>query len=293
MSAWKSFRMKCWAWFCLALLAALSARGANPFFFIQLTDPQFGMFANNTNFSQETANFEFAVASVNRLHPAFVVITGDLVNKTGDAGQIKEFKRILAKVDPGIPVYNVAGNHDVGNVPTPASVAAYTNQFGADHLSFHHQNLFGIVLDSNLIQAPTHVMPLATEQEQWLKLELQTAKQSGAKHIVVFQHHPWFLKTIDEPDQYFNLPHEARLKYLALFHEFGVSEVFCGHYHRNVVAHDGNLEIVTTGATGKPLGGDQSGIQVVIVRDDGIQHHYYSFGEIPTRIDLSGKVNTQ
>jgi serine/threonine-protein phosphatase CPPED1 len=276
---------------CLALLLiAVSAHAAEPFFFIQLTDPQFGMFADNTNFVQETANFEFAIATVNRLHPAFVVITGDLVNRTGDAAQIAEYKRILAKVDRDIPVYNVAGNHDVGNVPTVKSIAAYTNQFGPDHYAFRCKNLVGLVLDSNLIQAPTNVVALATEQEQWLKAELEAAKKEGAKHIAVFQHHPWFLKSLDEPDQYFNLPREARVNYLALFHGFGVSDVFCGHYHRNVVARDGDLEIVTTGATGKPLGGDKSGIQVVIVRDDGMQHHYYSFGEIPTRIDLSNAV---
>ena len=279
---------------CLVLLlTAVSARAAEPFFFIQLTDPQFGMFADNTNFVQETANFEFAVATVNRLHPAFVVITGDLVNKVGDAAQIKEYKRILAKVDPGIPVYNVAGNHDVGNVPTPKMVAAYTNQFGPDHYSFHHDGFVGIVLDSNLIQAPTNVVALAAEQEQWLKAELAAAQKAGAQHIVVFQHHPWFLKSVDETNQYFNLPRDARAKYLPLFHQFGVSQVFCGHYHRNVVCRDGNLEIVTSGATGKPLGGDKSGLQVVIVRDEGIQHHYYSFGEIPNRINLSGFADTK
>ena len=36
------------------------ARAAEPFFFIQLSDPQFGMFTDNTNFTQETVNFEFA-----------------------------------------------------------------------------------------------------------------------------------------------------------------------------------------------------------------------------------------
>jgi len=277
-----------WFFFGCLWLAALSARAAEPFFFIQLTDPQFGMFADNANFIQETANFEFAVATVNRLHPAFVVITGDLVNRVGDAAQIKEYKRILAKVNPDIPVYSVAGNHDVGNVPTVKMVAAYTNQFGPDHYAFRYHGFEGIVLDSNLIQAPMNVMALAADQEQWLKAELLAAQKEGAKHIVIFQHHPWFLKSVDETNQYFNLPQEARLKYLPLFHNFGVSHVFCGHYHRNLVGHDGNLEIVTTGATGKPLGGDKSGIQIVMVRDEGIQHHYYSFGEIPTRIDLSG-----
>lgn len=270
---------------CLAVFA--SPTGSEPFFFIQLSDPQFGMFTDNKDFAQETANFEFAVASINRLHPAFVVITGDLVNKVGDEAQMKEFKRILAKVDPSIPVYNVAGNHDVGNAPTPEIVAAYTNRFGPDHYAFRYNNTFlGIVLDSSLIQAPTNVVALAAEQERWLESELQSARKEGAKQIAVFQHHSWFLKSPDEPDQYFNLPLTAREKYLALFHQYGVNYVFCGHYHRNLVSHDGNLEVVTTGAIGKPLGGDKSGIQVVIVRDNGLEHHFYSFGEIPNQIDV-------
>lgn len=268
---------------CLAVFAFPKAN--EPFFFIQLSDPQFGMFTDNADFAQETANFEFAVASINRLRPAFVVITGDLVNKVGDPAQINEFKRVLAKVDPAIPVYNVAGNHDVGNAPTPEIVAAYTNRFSPDHYAFRCKDFVGVVLDSSLIQDPTNVPALAAEQKHWLESELQAAQKEGAKHIAVFQHHSWFLKSPDESDQYFNLPREARARYLALFHQFGVNYVFCGHYHRNLISRDGNLEVVTTGATGKPLGGDKSGIQVVIVRDDALEHHFYSFGEIPNRIE--------
>ena len=277
------------AWLKLIMLLAGGrlATAAEPFFFIQLTDPQFGMFTTNRDFAQETANFEFAVATINRLHPAFAVVTGDLVNKTGDAAQIREFKRIAAEVNPAIPVYNVAGNHDVGNVPTPATVAAYTNQFGPDYYSFRHDGFVGIVLDSNLIEAPQNVPDLYATQERWLKSELKSAHNSGARHIAIFQHHPWFLKTTDELNQYFNLPRERRAESLALFHEFGVNAVFCGHYHRNLVARDGSLEIVVTGALGMPLGGSQSGLQVVIVRDDGIEHRFYDLGEIPNHINLT------
>lgn len=277
--------------FFAALLVLASSRcgAAEPFFFVQLTDPQFGMYTTNHDFSQETANLEFAVATINRLHPAFVVVTGDLVNKVGDAAQIKEYKRVIGEVDPAIPVYNVAGNHDVGNVPAPGTVAVYTNQFGPDHYSFRHGDFVGLVLDSNLIKAPQNVRDLFEAQERWLKAELQKAHDSGTRHIVIFQHHPWFLKTSDEPDQYFNLPRERRAVYLKLFHEFGVNAVFCGHYHRNDAVRDGSLEIVTTGAVGMPLGGSQSGIQVVIVRDSGIEHHFYDLGEIPNRIEVSAK----
>ena len=49
-----------------------------PWFFIQLTDPQFGMFDCNVSFEKETILYEKAVAKINSLNPDFVVITGDL-----------------------------------------------------------------------------------------------------------------------------------------------------------------------------------------------------------------------
>jgi 3',5'-cyclic AMP phosphodiesterase CpdA len=270
------------------LLASCVLAGAvEPFFFIQLSDPQFGMFTGNKDFAQETANFEFAVATINRLRPQFVVITGDLVNKPGDAAQIAEFKRIAAKVDSAIPVYNVAGNHDVENVPTPDRITAYTNLFGPDHYAFSHGGLAGLVLNSSIIHSPQQTTNEYAAQEQWLRTELEHSRADGAQHIVIFQHHPWFLKTADEPDQYFNIPSERRASHLALFHEFGVKHLFSGHYHRNAVARDGDIEAVTTGPVGQPQGGDKSGLRVVIVRDGGLEHRYYHFGEMPTEIDVT------
>ena len=271
----------------LVLASSRGARAAEPFFFIQLTDPQFGMFTTNRNFAQETANFEFAVATVNRLRPAFVVITGDLVNKPGDAAQTAEFQRIAGKVDPGIPVYNVVGNHDIENVPTSATIAAYTNRFGPDHYAFRHTGFVGIVLNSIIIHSPKQTTNELAAQERWLRAELERARKDGAEHIVVFQHHPWFLKTADEGDQYFNIPSERRTNYLALFHASGVKYLFSGHYHRNALARDDDIEAVTTGPVGMPLGGDKSGMRIVIVRENRLEHQYYHFGELPNQVDLS------
>src|SRR5438045_1616128 len=103
---------------CMALCAALALTihaqtptpaAPPPVFFLQFSDPQFGMFTANKDFVQETANFEMAIATANRLRPAFIVVTGDLVNKGGDAKQIAEFKRIAARLNKSIPMYNVAG----------------------------------------------------------------------------------------------------------------------------------------------------------------------------------------
>ena len=271
----------------LTAFMAIPARAAEPFFFVQLSDPQLGMFTENKDFAQDAANFEFAVTAVNRLRPAFVVITGDLVHKPGDAAQIAEYRRIVAKIDRGIPVHNIAGNHDVENAPTPASLAAYAKIFGPDRYVFRHGGLVGIVLNSSLIHSPDKAAAELAEQDRWLRAELMKAKAENPRHIVVFQHHPWFIKTAAEPDQYFNIPLARRSAHLALFREFGVRYLFCGHYHRNAEARDGEIENITSGPVGKPLGGAKSGIRVAIVRDDRIEHRYHELGDLPVRVELN------
>jgi 3',5'-cyclic AMP phosphodiesterase CpdA len=272
----------------LAPAAARQASGAAPFFFLQISDPQFGMFTGDKDFAQETANFEFVVTTANRLRPAFVIDTGDLVNKAGDAAQIAEYRRIAARLDPAIPLYNVAGNHDVGNAPTPEGVAAYTKIFGPDRYTFRSNNLVGIVLDSSLIHTPTGAPALAAAQEQWLRTTLDEVRREGPGHIVIFQHHPWFLKDAAEPDQYYNIPGARRAEYLTLFHAAGVKYVFSGHYHQSALARDGDIEAITTGPVGKPNGGTKSGVRVVIVRERTIEHRFYELGEMPNRIDVGG-----
>jgi 3',5'-cyclic AMP phosphodiesterase CpdA len=280
----------------VAMLAAsfaavhAQAPASPPFFFLQFSDPQFGMYTKDQGFAQETVNFEMAVATANRLKPAFVVVTGDLVNKAGDAAQIAEYKRITAKLDKAIPLYNVAGNHDVENEPTPESVAAYRKAFGPDHYTFRSGSLVGVVLNSSLIHSPDKAPELAEAQKTWVLAELTRLKASGAKHLVIFQHHPWFLKADDEPDEYFNIPLARRSTYLDLFKQAGVRALISGHYHRNAIAKAGSIDMITTGPVGKPLGDNpQSGMRVVIVRDDGISHRFYALGELPNTIDLTAK----
>ena len=269
----------------LALMVSFLAvqNSAAEFFFVQLADMQFGMFASDRDFAQETVNYEFVVANINRIRPRFVVICGDLNNKVGDAAQTAEYLRITAKIDPSIPVYAVPGNHDVGNEPTPETLAYYRQHFGPDHYSFVQGSLYGIVLNSGVISAPGNVQEAAAEQEAWLKAELAKARSTGARHIVVFQHHSWFLEKAEEPNQYFNIPMEPRRHYLDLLKSAGVRYVFAGHYHRNAYGRDGDLEMITSGPVGQPLGTDPSGIRIVTVRDTGLEHRYYTLGNIPNR----------
>ena len=213
-------------------LAAPVRTQSGAFFFIQLSDPQFGMYTRRQGLRSGDRNFEFAVATVNRLRPAFVVITGDLVNKAGDAAQIAEYERIKAKVSRGIPVYDMPGNHDVENAPTPESLVAYRKR-GRDHYVFSHAGFTGVVLNSSLIHTPDKAASAASEQIEWLHETLASARDAGARRIVVFQHHPWFLKSADEPDQYFNIPIVRRSPLLRLFRESGVRLLVSGHLHQN------------------------------------------------------------
>src|SRR5579883_3166570 len=105
--------------FLLVLWAALACGASPSWYFLQFSDPQFGMYEENRGFVQETANFEYAIATANRLHPAFVVVTGDLINQPGDAAEAAEYRRIAAKLDPGIPLYNVPAITMSATIPRP------------------------------------------------------------------------------------------------------------------------------------------------------------------------------
>ncbi len=269
-----------------AVLVIAPRAAEQPFFFIQLSDPQLGMAASNADFAQETVSLEFAIATANRLRPAFVIVTGDVVNKVDDEAQWAEYHRITAKLDRGIVLYNVVGNHDITDPLTPEALAVYTKRVGPDHYTFRYGSLAGIVIDSPLLLAAQKAPDPAAAQLQWLKAELERARSEGARHIVIFQHHPFFLADPAEPDQYFNIARALRGTYLSLLKDAGVRYVFAGHLHRNATGRDGDLEMVTSGPVGRPTGDTKSGLRIVTVTDKGIQHRYYDFGEIPNKVPL-------
>ncbi len=266
----------------ICIFAALPALAADPLYFIQASDPQFGMFTDNKGFRQETSNWEFAIANVNRLHPAFLVVTGDLTNKAGDADQIAEYKRINRGLDPSIHLYSVPGNHDQTNDPTPETVAAYRRNYGSDYYSFREPGLYGIVLNSTLFKSPGHVAEEEAKELQWLETELPKAQASGAV-IVVFMHHPLFVALPGEPAGE-NLPPEIRARLLALFHQYGVHYAFAGHLHKNAAGTDGDLELFETSAAGRPLGEDPSGLRIGEVVSSHIAQKFYGYGMIPNQL---------
>lgn len=269
--------------FCGQAQQSVAPMQSRPLTFAVLADPQLGMYARDNDFLQETSNLEFVIANLNRLHPDFVVVCGDLTNRTGDEAEITAYKKIMQKLDRTIPVYNVAGNHDIGNLPTSSTLARYRAAYGPDYYTFHDGQVLGIVLDSSLIGSPNHVPDEATKQEAWLRDTLSHA--GPGQQILVFQHIPYFLKDAGELNQYFNIPLTARKKYLDLLNAHHVALIFAGHYHRPAGGSDGSITEVVTGAVGMPIGGSSSGFRLVQLTASGMKTEWYCLGNIPNRIE--------
>ena len=261
-------------------------RWTGPFFFIQLADPQFGFM----DAAQERKNAELAVQHINRLRPRFVVVCGDLVHpepgKPEYEPKVSEFKSIFSKIDPAIPLICVPGNHDLGNTPDAASLASYRSHFGDDYFGFWAGGVRGLVLNSTLYSDPSKSPQDQEAQEAWFARQLADATKNPPRHVLVFQHHSWFLKAPDDKDGYFTIPQTRRKPALARMKEAGVKAVFAGHYHGNAGGRDGDLEMVTTGPVGKPLRKDPSGLRIVEVLAGSIRHQYYALEEVPKSVDL-------
>ena len=165
------------------VLIAQNKHDSFPYFFIQITDPQFGMFENNNRFEKETELYEKAVVDINRLKPDFVVVTGDLVNNPTDTSQIAEFKRITAKIDHSIPVYLTPGNHDLKNVPDSTSINKYIKNYGYEWFSFEHKGSRFIGFNSSLIKAKFPY--LEQFQYEWLEKELHSSKNARSYHSIL------------------------------------------------------------------------------------------------------------
>lgn len=257
------------------------------FFFVQLTDPQLGFLEENRGFARDAERLSRAVDHVNRLRPRFVAVTGDLVHRPGDEAQAAEYRRIIATISPSIPVHSLAGNHDVGGIPTPESITWFRTTFGPDLQSFDVEGWRFISLNSTVLLQPRSCTEERDRQKRWLLEELRRGPPVPGR-IIIFQHHPWFLQTPDEPDESMGMPRALRQEYLGVLKDAGVRAVFAGHTHRCAGGRDGALEMVTSCATGKPLGKDPPGLRIVWVFDDRIEHRYYGLEEVPARVSLAG-----
>lgn len=270
---------------CSMIVPCRAAFGQkDPLVFLQGADPQMGMFSHDHGSEREVANLSKFVAEANRLHPAFVVLCGDLTNSSTSTEELRAFRHTIAGLH--VPLHLVPGNHDVGNRPIPSQISLYRKRYGRDYYTFHSGALIGIVLDS-MLMGQTNAPQNTARQLAWLRKQLRRDSYRKGAQIAIFQHVPFYVNAPDEPNSYWNVPLPQRTVYLNLLRRFGVTHVFAGHLHRPVETRTDGLEIVIAGAIGKPLGGSVSGFDLVAVGGNEQQwiNRYFPLTAMPTHLD--------
>lgn len=252
------------------------------FFFLQLSDPQFGFMDNNKSISAETEAMNKAVTAINQLKPPFVVITGDFVNNSKSKEQIAAYKSMIAQIDSSVKVYMIPGNHDIGKV-SRASIDNYKKNYGETHFSFRYGDCAFIGIDSNIIKEEDKEREEV--QFKWLEQELQKTKDARFKFV--FTHCSVFLKRMDEPVNYSNFSLPMREKYVRLFQKYGVNAIFAGHLHNNAYGKVGNMEMITIGPIGKVLGTGYQGMNLVKVYPDRFISEFIALNQFPKEVVMS------
>ena len=255
--------------FLLAISLLLASAGGpfEPFTFVQMSDTQIGFMDRSPSYIHSDTLMRAAVNAANALDPAYVFVTGDLVNDSGNAVQDSIYRVRISEVMA--PVYAIPGNHDIQKY-TPEKRDAYVAQRGYDRFAFQDRGCAFIGFDTNCIKDGAE----EAEAEQWAWLEKQLADAQKCRYTFVFIHCPVIKEALDEAEDNFNFSMEQWKKYIALFKRTGVDVIFAGHTHQEYETEVEGIRFVTAGPVGNALGHGKSGYNVVRVGEDGIEVTY-------------------
>eukprot|EP00316_Scyphosphaera_apsteinii_P012134 CAMPEP_0119305612 /NCGR_PEP_ID=MMETSP1333-20130426/6572_1 /TAXON_ID=418940 /ORGANISM="Scyphosphaera apsteinii, Strain RCC1455" /LENGTH=418 /DNA_ID=CAMNT_0007308751 /DNA_START=157 /DNA_END=1413 /DNA_ORIENTATION=- len=236
------------------------------FDFIQLADPQLGMFRKcsgsscEKSWAEELHTLKLAVQHANRLRPRFVLISGDLADAYPSAAQpvpppcadpreggvraqqLRSFKAALRSLDPQIPLVLQPGNHDLGQQPLLRHIAEYRLHFGDDYFCFWVGGVLFVAINSQYYTGRTAghaagaaLSSLGEAQDEWLLRLLRSEAARRARHVAVLSHVPPFVDNEAEEEGWANWELKARRKVLQAASEAGVRLWLSGHFHSNVI----------------------------------------------------------
>ena len=192
-----------------------------PLRIVQLCDPQLGF----GGFDHDVANLEKAVTLINDLKPDMVLIAGDMVNDHSDEQAIATFKDIIAHIK--YPILLTPGNHDIDF--TMEGLERYHKYFGDDY-GKTECNGYCIISVNSLLWWTKAPQELVECHDNWLINTLQQAKKEE-QPIILLAHIPLFISSVDENDDYFNLPKTKRQEIFNLCEDNGVFLYLAGHTH--------------------------------------------------------------
>ena len=212
-----------------------------------------------------------AFAAANAAKVDLVLVAGDLTDG-GTPEQMELFKQKLKQLKA--PVLFIPGNHDVGNAGntdkpitiTPERVKGFSEKLGPNWFAREVAGVRVIGIDSCLFETG-----FKEEAEQWSFLEKELARPCP-EPVLLLEHYPLFLKTVDEPaNSVWNVHPEMRRRLIALLKQGGVRAVLSGHLHRPITNRLDGILLLSNGATafGLPRGKQDVGWMLVTVPPDG------------------------
>jgi serine/threonine-protein phosphatase CPPED1 len=217
--------------------------------FVQMADTQIGF----KDYQKEMDNFRMAVDEINELNPDFVVICGDLVNVAGDE-VYADFLEVKAMLN--VPVYLVAGNHDIGNTPTASTLAYYRDKIGADYYDFS-------VKGFNFIVTNTQLWNRGSEVEQSLHRNwfdnVMDAQFEGTSFVLGHYNTAY----IDSTSQQYLLNRMVERKSIAYL---------SGHAHRTIIEEYEGVQLVSARSIGYSFEDGIEGYRIWTVSKDSVHH---------------------
>jgi len=169
-------------------------------------------------------------------NPDFTMHLGDMVHPlphmSAYADAVAEAHEIFEPLKPSL--HFVAGNHDIGDKPSPGmpakpvsadSAQRFQDAFGAEWGSFEHQGVLFVTINSSLVNSATE---REAEQKRWLE---QTLLKSTSRRTFLFSHYPPFINHSGEADHYDNYAEPGRSWLLELAQRHSVEAIFSGHVH--------------------------------------------------------------
>ncbi|MDR1813951.1 MAG: family 43 glycosylhydrolase [Tannerella sp.] len=228
----------------------------------QICDTQLGFGVDG--FAADSARFEQAVELINYLKPDIAVFAGDMVNDIKNRHAIEVFLKIKNKLH--CPVIMTAGNHDLPDPVTDENFKTYRKYFGKDFSTFEKNGFSIISANTQLWRGAPET--LINQQDKLLQNALGKASKSGNK-IIMLTHVPPFINSVDEADQYFNIPTETRKKLLKKADDNGVIIWISGHLHCTNKTSYGNITILNGETTCNNFDGHPHGFRFLTVSSDG------------------------
>ena len=199
-------------------------KDSKQFTFVQITDIHLDAVEEHSIF------FEKAIREINKINPAFVIATGDLVLEAERVtiSQAKEWYDIYSGLisNFNMSVFNMVGNHDVVGIHYKKDISTepgynkkmYRDYFGPTYYSFDWSSYHCIVLDPNEFLEGNQFYKIPDYQVEWLRKNLSYRQ---GKPLLVFFHEP-------------TITWEDRTEVLNLLNQH-TTKMFSGHWHMDIL----------------------------------------------------------